>query len=89
MFDAPILAAYQYSGGGFTLNKGLKPLSRQGSLDQVGDRAAFEPRQNAKTPAILAFGDFRILTSSHVFEHFLWELSPVPQLGRRHSNACH
>ena len=41
LFDAPILAAYQYSGGGFTLNKRLKPLNRQESLEQVGDRAAF------------------------------------------------
>ena len=41
LFDAPILAAYQYSRGRFTLNKRLKPLSRQGSLEQVGDRAAF------------------------------------------------
>ncbi|MBC8245287.1 MAG: hypothetical protein H8E20_12930 [Verrucomicrobia bacterium] len=44
LFDAPILAAYQYPRGGFTLNKRLKPLSRQGSLEQVGDRAAFETR---------------------------------------------
>jgi hypothetical protein len=41
LFDAPILAAYQYSGGGFTLDKRLKPLNRQESLEQVGDRAAF------------------------------------------------
>jgi hypothetical protein len=41
LFDAPILAAYQYSGGDFTLNKRLKPLSRQDSLEQVADRAAF------------------------------------------------
>ena len=44
LFDAPILAAYQYPRGGFTLNKRLKPLNRQGSLEQVGDRAAFETR---------------------------------------------
>ncbi len=41
LFDAPVLAAYQYSGGGFTLNKRLKPLSRQDSLEQVADRATF------------------------------------------------
>ena len=41
LFDAPILAAYQYSGGGFALNKRLKPLNRQGSLEQVGDRVTF------------------------------------------------
>ena len=44
LFDAPILAAYQYPRGGFTLNKRLKPLNRQVSLEQVGDRAAFETR---------------------------------------------
>ncbi|MEO1861902.1 MAG: hypothetical protein ABGY13_02365, partial [Verrucomicrobiia bacterium] len=41
LFDAPILEAYQYSGGDFTLNKTLKPLNRQASLEQVADRAAF------------------------------------------------
>ena len=41
LFDAPILAAYQYSGGDFTLNKLLKPLDRQDSLEQVADRATF------------------------------------------------
>ncbi|MBT5620772.1 MAG: hypothetical protein HOJ65_08390, partial [Verrucomicrobia bacterium] len=41
LFDAPILEAYQYSGGGFTLDKTLKPLNRQASLEQVADRAAF------------------------------------------------
>ena len=41
LFDAPILEAYQYSSGGFTLNKHLKPLNRQDSLEQVADRAAF------------------------------------------------
>jgi hypothetical protein len=41
LFDAPILAAYQYSGGDFTLNKRLKPLNRQDSLEQVADRATF------------------------------------------------
>ncbi|SVD88090.1 uncharacterized protein METZ01_LOCUS440944, partial [marine metagenome] len=41
LFDAPILEAYQYSSAGFTLNKHLKPLNRQDSLEQVADRAAF------------------------------------------------
>ena len=41
LFDAPILEAYQYSGGDFTLNKTLKPLNRQASLEQVADRAEF------------------------------------------------
>ncbi|HIM67541.1 MAG TPA: hypothetical protein EYM45_03145, partial [Verrucomicrobia bacterium] len=41
LFDAPILEAYQYSGGDFTLNKLLKPLDRQDSLEQVADRATF------------------------------------------------
>ena len=41
LFDAPILAAYKYSDGDFTLNKRLKPLNRQDSLEQVADRAAF------------------------------------------------
>ncbi len=42
LFDAPILEAYQYSGGDFTLNKTLKPLNRQASLEQVADRAEFK-----------------------------------------------
>ena len=41
LFDAPILEAYQYSGGDFMLNKTLKPLNRQASLEQVADRAEF------------------------------------------------
>ena len=41
LFDAPILEAYQYSSGDFTLNKRLTPLNRQASLEQVADRAAF------------------------------------------------
>ena len=41
LFDAPILEAYQYSGGDFTLNKTLKPLNRQVTLEQVADRAEF------------------------------------------------
>ena len=41
LFDAPVLDAYQYSGSDFTLNKRLKPLNRQDSLEQVADRAAF------------------------------------------------
>ena len=41
LFDAPILAAYQYSGGEFSLRKSLSPLNRQDSLEQVVDRAEF------------------------------------------------
>ncbi|MEE2947718.1 MAG: hypothetical protein VX392_05325 [Verrucomicrobiota bacterium] len=77
LFDAPILAAYQYSGGGFTLNKRLKPLSRQGSLDQVGDRAAFETQVSNDGQAVTTATYF-LKNRSH--DHFEVELEKEVEL---------
>ena len=41
-FDAPILAAYQYSAGPFNLMLALSPLAQGDSLNQVVDRASLE-----------------------------------------------
>jgi hypothetical protein len=41
-FDAPILAAYQYSARPFDLKLALSPLTQGGSLNQVVDRASLD-----------------------------------------------
>jgi hypothetical protein len=43
-FDAPILAAYQYSARPFDLKLALSPLAQGDSLNQVVDRASFDTR---------------------------------------------
>jgi hypothetical protein len=43
-FDAPVLAAYQYSARPFDLKLALSPLAQGDSLNQVVDRASFDTR---------------------------------------------
>jgi len=77
LFDAPILEAYQYSGGDFTLNKSLKPLNRQASLEQVADRAAFMT-QVSNDGQVVTIATYFLKNRGH--DHFEVELKNEVEL---------
>ena len=77
LFDAPILAAYQYSGGEFSLRKSLSPLNRQDSLEQVVDRGGFSTQVSNDGQAVTTATCWK----NRGLAHFEWRLKRGGSLG--------